>query len=194
MTLQTLLLSVHVLGCVLGVGASTILDLRLAGLLGGRRVSNEDLAFARFLSRFARIGLLLLWLSGLCFLTRYWLTAPEMLANPKLHAKIVIVLTLTLNGVLVEVFALPFLVRQRGRPLFDGMPVQAQVAALIVGVVSATSWYGAFALGLLREWNFLVPATTILAGYVLLIVGSSCAAILARQVLYIPRSRHRPFA
>lgn len=195
MSLQTLLLSVHLLGCVFGVGASTILDLRVVSLLGGRRVSGQDLAFVRLLSLFTRIGLLLLWLSGLCFLSRYWFSAPELLTNPKLHAKVAIVLTLTLNGLLVELFALPFLVRQRGRALFDGLPVQAQVGALIVGVVSATGWYGAFALGLLREWNFVVPATTILTGYSVLVTAGCCAVILARQVLYSPRSsRHHPFA
>lgn len=186
MTLQTILLGLHLLGCVFGVGASTILDLRVLRLLSGRRVSAEDLAFARLLSAFARLGLLLLWLSGLCFLVRYWLCAPEMLANPKLHAKMVIVLALTCNGLVVEFAVLPLLVRQRGRALFEGLAPAAQTGALIVGAVSATSWYAAFALGLLREWNFIVPLPVILTLYVALLVCGSCLAILARRWFYRP--------
>jgi hypothetical protein len=170
MSLQTVLLGLHLLGCTFGVGASTILDLRVLRLLSGRRVAAEDLAFARLLSAFARLGLVLLWLSGFCFLARYWLAAPEMLANPKLHAKIVIVLALTLNGLVVELVVLPLVIRQRGRALFDGLTPAAQTGALIVGTVSATSWYAAFALGLLREWNFIVPGWAILLLYIVVLL------------------------
>lgn len=191
MTLQSLLLAIHLLGCTFGVGASTILDLRILRLLSGRAVSDEDLAFARFLSGFVRLGLLLLWLSGLCFLVRYWLVAPELLGNPKLHAKIAVVLTLTLNGALIEIYVMPFLVRQRDRALFDGLTPRTQIAALVVGTVSATSWYAAFALGLLREWNFTMPGGTIIALYVSALAAGCCVSILARQMFYRPASAPR---
>jgi hypothetical protein len=180
------LLGVHLLGCIFGVGASTILDLRVLRLLSGRRVAAEDLAFARLLSVFARLGLLLLWLSGLCFLARYWLVAPDMLVNPKLHAKIFIVLTLTLNGLVVEFIALPMLIRQHGRALFDGLPPAAQAGTLIVGTVSTTSWYAAFALGLLREWNFIVPGWAILLLYIAVLLCGCCVSIIARLHFYRP--------
>jgi hypothetical protein len=47
MTTQTFVLAVHLLGCAFGIGASTILDLRVLQLLSGRRVSTEDVVFAQ---------------------------------------------------------------------------------------------------------------------------------------------------
>lgn len=188
MSVQTFLLAIHILGCSFGVGASTILDLRVLALLSGRTISDQDLAVARLLSLFVRFGLLLLWLSGICFLARYWLTAPELLGNPKLHAKIAIVVTLTLNGFFIELFVMPLLNRQFRRALFDGLSLGAQSAALIAGAISATSWYAAFALGVLREWNFTVATSAVLAGYVSLVVAAGCVVILAAQIFYRPAS------
>jgi hypothetical protein len=186
MTTQTFVLAIHLLGCAFGIGASTILDLRVLQLLSGRRVSTEDVVFAQLLGWFVRGGLALLWLSGLCFLVRYWYFAPELLGNPKLHAKIAVVLTLTLNGLVIEFVALPLLVRQHGRALFDGLPRSMQAGVLIAGTVSATSWYGAFVLGITRELNFAVSSGVILAAYLILLVLACCVALLVRQVFYKP--------
>jgi len=136
------------MGVAFGIGASTILDLRTVRLLYGRPVTEQDLAFAGALSAFVRIGLVLLVISGLGLLLWLWLTDPDLLANPKLHAKLTIVAMLTLNGCLIEVIALPLLRSQCGRPLFDGVSYRTQVAVLAMGVVSATSWYLPFLLGI----------------------------------------------
>ena len=40
-------------------------------------------------------GLLILWLTGLGFLWLYWQFEPELLGNPKIWAKVVIVMVLT---------------------------------------------------------------------------------------------------
>lgn len=185
--MQTCILAVHLLGCAFGIGASTILDLRVLALLSGRKITAEDVALARLLAIFVRGGLALLWLSGLCFLARYWILTPELLGNPKLHAKIAIVLALTLNGLLIEFWALPLLVRQQGRALFDGLPRRSQVAALAAGAVSATSWYTAFTLGIFRELNFVAPGWLILAIYLALIALACGTAALVCRAFYRPR-------
>ena len=85
------LLLVHLLGVALSVGSVLILDLRLATLLLGRRVNSFDVKLIELLTPLVRIGLALLWLSGLGFLAYYSFYDPHLLANPKLHAKILIV-------------------------------------------------------------------------------------------------------
>jgi hypothetical protein len=186
MSSNTPLLVLHLVGFALGVGGSTILDLRFLRLLRGKIVTNHDLALASTLSLFVRVGLALLWVSGLAFLLRLWLVAPEMLANPKLHAKIVIVVALTLNGVLIEMMALPLVRRQIGRPLFAGIGGSAQIAVLCFGVVSATSWYVAFLLGVVRELNFGPSAVLIVGVYLVAIVGGIGVALSLRRWLYRP--------
>jgi hypothetical protein len=194
MSMQTFLFAIHLLGFSFGVGASTILDLRIVGLLSGRVVSEQDQSFATLLSIFVRVGLMLLWMSGACFLIRYWMTAPELLVNPKLHAKLAIVVALTLNGVVIELFVMPLLKRRRGRALFDGLSFSAQCAAVMTGAVSATSWYAAFALGVAREWNFVVSTTTVLGFYALAVVAAGCVAIVAMRIVYRPASDTGPTA
>src|SRR5882757_5072437 len=98
MSSQTFLLALHLIGLAFGIGASTILDLRMLRLLYGRPVSEQDLAFAGVLSTFVRVGLVLLLISGLGLLLLLWLSDPALLANPKLHAKLTIVAMLTQIG------------------------------------------------------------------------------------------------
>lgn len=66
---------------------------------------------------------------------------------------------------LIEFVALQPLVRQRGRAPFHGLPRSMQAGVLIAGAVSATSWYGAFALGITRELIFAVSSGAILASW-----------------------------
>jgi hypothetical protein len=186
MSSQTSLLILHLMGLAFGVGASTILDIRTLRLLCGRPVSEQDLAFAAMLSAFVRIGLLLLLLSGFGILLRLWLVSPELLVNPKLHAKLAIVGVLAVNGVLIEAIALPLLRRQCGRPLFEGVSCPTQIAVLAMGVVSATSWYLPFLLGVTRELNFGPSALTILAIYLALIGTGVAVALAWRRALYRP--------
>lgn len=186
MSSHTPLLILHLMGLAFGIGASTILDLRMLRLLCGRPVADQDLAFAVVLSTFVRIGLLLLLISGLGFLLQLWLVRPDLLSNPKLHAKLAIVGVLVVNGLLIEAIALPLLRRQCGRPLFDGVSYRTQVAVLAMGVVSATSWYLPFLLGVVRELNFGPTALTIFAVYLAMIGIGIAVALGWRCALYRP--------
>ncbi len=187
---QTPLLLLHLLGFAFGVGASTILDLRILRLLSGQAVTEKDVAYAELLGKFVRIGLALLWLSGLCILVRAAYVNPDLLSNPKLHAKIVIVVLLTFNGVLVERIALPLLHRQRGRPLFEGVSVQRCAFMLGCGVVSATSWYVPFVLGVARELNF-GPSVALILGVYAALVASGVVAVLGFWHLFLRHGRAR---
>jgi hypothetical protein len=186
MSYHTALIALHLVGLAFGIGASTILDFRTLRLLCGGTVTEQDLAFTKTLSTFVRIGLILLLISGVGFLLRLWFGDATLLGNPKLHAKLAIVAVLTLNGVLVETIALPLLHRQCGRPLFDGIPYRTQVAVLALGVVSATSWYLPFLLGIARELNFGPSALTILSVYLALIGTGIAVALAWRCALYRP--------
>src|SRR5262249_45110282 len=89
-------------------------------------------------------------------------------------------------GCLIETIALPLLQRQCGRPLFEGVSYRTQVAVLAMGVVSATSWYLPFLLGIARELNFGPSALTILSAYMALICLGVVVALAWRSALYRP--------
>jgi hypothetical protein len=92
-------------------------------------------------------------LRGLCHESFY---DPHLLANPKLHAKIFIVVLLTIYGIVVEKFCLPAVMRNRGRPLFACLNLLERSEVIAIAAISAVSWYFVVALGVVKELNFAV--------------------------------------
>lgn len=182
MTLGTLLVALHLLGVVFGLGGALMLDAALVKRLRGAPISAGDVALAGHLSLFARLGLGLLWVSGAGLVMLSPDGAASVLSNPKVQAKLFIVTVLTLNAALVERSALPLIYRNRGLPLFTGVSPSRRAAILSIGAVSAVSWAAPFVLGLAREWNRVVPAADILAGWLTaILVGLGVALALAAR-------------
>ena len=156
---------VHLLGIAIGLGAATVLDLVIVRFLVTRRIARESAAVVVFCSKIVTAGLVLLWLSGLGFLVHYSVFDPEKLGNPKIWAKIAIVGVLTLNGIFIHQIVLPLVKARIGQSLFAGLGARQRIILLASGTVSATSWYVPLILGALPQFNFVLPATTILLAY-----------------------------
>ncbi|MFW8594542.1 hypothetical protein [Cribrihabitans neustonicus] len=159
----------HFVGLAAGLGGATLLDLMLLRFAVLRQVTPDTAAFAVFASKVIGAGLKLLWLTGAGFLILYALNEPAKLANPKVHAKLLIVAVLTLNGGVIHLVVLPFLQRQTGRSLFEGTTPWLRCCFLASGAVSVVSWYMPVALGVFWQLNNSVPAVTILLAYLSLI-------------------------
>ena len=177
------LLLAHLIGVAISVGSVLILDLRLATLLLGRRINSFDVKLIELLTPLVRIGLALLWLSGLGFLLYYAFYDPHLLANPKLHAKILIVVLLTINGIVVERSCLPAVMRNRGRPFFASLQLLERSGVIAVAAISAVSWYFVVALGVVKELNFAVGAASILKVYGLLLATAIAAGVAMVWIL-----------
>ena len=179
MEIKTGLVIAHLIGLALGVGGATLMDLILVRFVVRGNIAREHADILHLSSYLVSGGLLLLWVSGIAFLTHYYLFNQAALANPKVLAKIAIVGVLTVNGFLIHKHVLPIIERNVGRRLFDGVSVRQKAWMLAAGAVSATSWYVPLALGARREFNFVVPASQILTVYVALLL----TAILSAQVV-----------
>jgi hypothetical protein len=174
---RTALLILHAMGFALGLGVAIFLDVHLMrALRGQRRVDASDLALLRTGSTLVAAGLALLWLSGAGLTWLAWERDPAFLGNPKLHAKLAIVLALTLNGVLLHHFVRPHVEAQVDRGLFEGHGPGRQAMLLACGAVSVVSWTMSFLLGMVRELNFVVPAATILGAYALALAAAMALA------------------
>ena len=169
--IKTGLRVVHLCGLVLGVGAATLLDLIIARFILMRGISNEHVYVVDFSSKIVTIGLVLLWVSGIGFLVHYGFFEPAKLENPKIWAKIAIVVVLSLNGLLVHHFVLPRIRDQVGKRLLDGLSPFDCSLVLFAGTVSAISWYVPLILGAIPQLNFVVPAEVILSSYALLLIA-----------------------
>lgn len=155
------------------------MDLIMIRFLVRGRITREHTDLIHFSSHLVTAGLVLLWVSGLSFLAYYSAYTPDALANPKVYAKMAIVAVLTLNGLLIHKFVLPLVDKNVGQRLFDGVSTHQKMWMLSAGAISATSWYVPLALGALREFNFVMPASTILMGYGALLL----TAVLGAQVV-----------
>lgn len=174
---KTVLRFLHFVGLAVGLGGATLLDLMLLRFFVRRQVCVEHVEIFEFSSKIINAGLKLLWLTGLGFLLHYSLCDPIKLQNPKLHAKLAVVVILTLNGVFIHMTVLPHLRRQIGRTLFHGTGGLQRSVFFASGAVSAVSWYTPVVLGVFSQLNFSVPATQILVGYLVLVAfAAACMA------------------
>ena len=174
----------HFIGLAMGLGGATLLDLMLLRFFVRGRITEDTYSVFAFASRVVDAGLRLLWITGLGFLFLYALTAPELLTNPKVHAKLAIVAILTLNGFFIHQIILPSLRRQIGQTLFAGVTRSRRVIFVTSGAISVVSWYMPVALGAFPQLNFHVSATTLLLGYLALITVAAVAMQALIAVLH----------
>ncbi|WP_245291925.1 hypothetical protein [Methylobacterium tarhaniae] len=172
----TLLVALHLVGLSFGLGGATMLDFWILRWMRWGSLPAEIARIFLFVSKVVSVGLGLLWLSGLGFLAVYAAESPEKFDNPKLWAKLVVVLALTINGLLIHAVVLPGVLRDIRRPMLDGVSGMGTGVFLVSGAVSGVSWYTAFALGLMRELNGRVPAGLLLALWLAGVVVASLAA------------------
>lgn len=174
----TFLVGVHLLGMCFGLGGATMLDLWFLRWMRRGNLPAEIGRTFHFISDAVALGLCLLWLSGLGLLALYALESPEKLDNPKLWAKVIVVIVLTINGTIIHAFVLPEALRDLSRPLLSGISRRRATFFLASGAVSGVSWYTAFAFGIFRELNNSVPFTLLVILWLTLIIAASLAAIL----------------
>ncbi|WP_157182213.1 hypothetical protein [Methylobacterium sp. WSM2598] len=178
--LLTPMIGIHLVGLCLGFGAAAMMDFWLLRWMRWGGMPPEIERMIRFMAKVVTVGLALLWLSGLGFLAIYAVESPEKLFNPKMWAKVSVVIVLTLNGVVIHHWVLPRVLTDVRRPILEDLsPVSAR-AFLFSGAVSAVSWSFAFALGILREFNGVVPVQLLLG----LWLGGVAAASLATGILW----------
>ena len=158
----TLLVGLHLLGLCFGLGGATMLDFWILRWMRWGGLPPEIARIFLFVSKVCTVGIVLLWLSGLGFLAVYAAESPEKLQNPKLWAKITVVVVLTLNGLVIHGAVLPGILRDVGRPMLDGISGARTGIFLVSGAVSGVSWYTAFAFGVMRELNDTVAYGTLI--------------------------------
>ncbi|OCP38094.1 hypothetical protein [Ensifer sp. LC163] len=180
--LKTGLRILHFIGLALGLGAATVLDLMIVRFFIKGKVAPEHWAVFHFGSKIVNWGLILLWVTGIGFMTYYGYFEPIKLGNEKVWAKMTIVAILTVNGAFIHAVILPKVKMQIGRSLMEGMSTKQRSTFLISGAVSATSWYVPLMLGALPQLNFVVPMTVILMAYGLLLAA---AIVISHSLLFV---------
>jgi uncharacterized membrane protein len=183
---KTVIVMLHLIGFALGVGGATITDGFFFKFLKDYHISKWEANILHHVSQFIWLGLGILIVSGIGL----YLPAMDVLNHStKFIAKAIIVLIITLNGILLNLYISPKMFRiafgQKHKHRVGELHYLRK-AAFASGAVSIVSWYSAFILGSLKS----VPMSVgqILFIYViLLIVGIASALGVERYFDYRAR-------
>lgn len=156
--------SVHLLGLLLGLGGATTADLVVVRALRRRRMTAGTLAVVQRASRLIWVGMAMLAGSGLVFV------ATGSPATARFWTKLLVVAVACGNGRLVHRQLLPALRQQvRDGAAVPSAPLLQRAGA--AAAVSAASWWGAVLLGAWRSLSWSVPE--LVAAY--LVVATTAA-------------------
>lgn len=146
--MYTILILIHLVGTVLGVGAATFAEIFYLRALKDGEISPEEGAGLKTIYRVLRIGLVLGVLSGFGFLLLYRFTGQaDNLLDPKLWAKMTVIVILVINALLLQLHRIP---------------------VWLGASLSITSWYAAMVLGAWRGMSY--SYLEIMAGYIVAVI------------------------
>jgi hypothetical protein len=188
---MTALLIVHLIGMAFGIGASVVGDYIMMQAILKNKITEAQVEQFKLIGTVVTVGLCLLLLSGIGFLTSYVINSPELLANPKLWAKLTIVVILAFNGTVLHQVVIPFLQTRTDSPFLTGKVRSKAHVMMTAGAVSVTSWYSVLLLGAWSGLNFQASYTTIFGTYcVILALAIITANGMVGMLLRRPAAKH----
>ncbi|MNX43807.1 hypothetical protein D3C86_742710 [compost metagenome] len=160
----------HLIACCVAIGLVLTSDIAMVKqLLKGDVSGHHDDAHLESLQKTVSLALVALWITGIGIIgIDYAGKGMEYFLNPKLQAKIGIVVLLTFNGFLLHSAVLPAL-KKAGSLL--KLSFSLRMLALFSGALSAVSWFYAAMLGVGRPLAWKYSLVELLAAYPVLIVG-----------------------
>ena len=170
----------HLIACCVAIGMVLTSDFAMIKeLFKGGKSHLQDAHHMESLQKTVSGALAVLWITGLAII---WVDIGDKglsyLLNPKLQAKIAIVMLLTFNGILLHSLVLPAL--QKAGSLLK-LEFNMRMFALFAGALSGVSWFYAAMLGVGRPLSWKYSLTEILAAYpVLIIAGFMVMALLTQ--------------
>jgi hypothetical protein len=171
----------HLIACCVALGGIILSDAKF--ILSKGQLNEADRIFLLDLSRIVSFALLALWLTGLSIIAidfAHWPNWSELLAKPKLIAKLVVVCVLTLNGYLLHRIVLPTFAQQIPLTTLETKRLRGMFA---LGAISGTSWLFAAFLGIAKPLTATLGLAGFLSMYAALLLGAiSTALLLASKV------------
>jgi hypothetical protein len=174
----------HLLACCVAIGSVFMSDVKMVSNLVRGVDDAEAPEHLWSLHRTLAYALGALWVTGAALVSfDVWMKGTNVLMNPKLQAKIAVVVLLTANGVILHRSVLPALCRAGS--LMRMIPRQ-RLFAVLVGAMSAACWLYAALLGVGRPLNWQFSLPKILSGLPLLVgagfIGMSLLTMVAGQM------------
>lgn len=134
MDIHSILIIAHLIGVALGVGGATFGGIFYLKAMKDGKVDPMEGEWLSVIFMVLRVGLIIATLSGFGFFLEYRFTGQEeRLLDPRLWAKMTIILALVSNALLIQMRKIPMWLGE---------------------ALSITSWYGALVLGIMQSVNY----------------------------------------
>lgn len=166
---------VHLIACCVAIGLVLTSDFAMVRQLYRGEAPTDSRHLATLQTTVAT-ALIALWISGAAVvLLDASMKGWDYFANPKLQAKIAIVVLLTLNGVVLHRRVLPWL--QKAGSLLK-LSFSQSLLAIFAGAVSGVSWFYAALLGVGKPLSWRYSLVELMAAYPVLIAGGFVSMLL----------------
>jgi hypothetical protein len=174
----------HLIATCLALGMVLTLDWRLFRMRD-QVLASADISKLTLTQRIASASLIFLWASGALLVWLGYAEAPaNYLTNPKLWAKVSVVVTLTINGLFLHAIAFP---KIRVGTVLMRLATRERLWFGAMGAVSSVSWLFAAFLGVARPWNYTMPYSVVMS----IFGGLLLLAVLGAIVFMLVPSFHR---
>ena len=166
----------HLIACCVAIGLVLTSDIAMVKqLLQGDGRDHADPGHLDSLQKTVSRALAVLWVTGVAIVAldasvKGW----GYFANPKIQAKIGLVVLLTLNGVVLHQTVLPLM--QKAGSLLK-LTFNQRLLALFAGAVSGVTWFYAAFMGVGRPLAWKYSLVELLAAYPVLIAGGFCTML-----------------
>jgi hypothetical protein len=172
------ILTLHLLGVVLGLGGALILDVMIFHFLNNLKISSREAVIMHLISQMIIFGLILLIVSGAALT----FTDPgTYLGNSRFLMKMTGVFVVTLNGILLNLFVVPKMEQisfREGETKENSGLIRG---AFVAGAVSMVSWFSVFILAMinpLEEASYPV----LLGAYLVLLAGTITGGLITQKI------------
>lgn len=184
MTIQTILIILHIIGTALGAGAATVTDYLVFKFSKDAKIDKDEFQILHTISNLIWAGLFILLLTGFGFISLHLAdfgSVRDVYSLDKIWAKLTIVIILTINGFFVHYYVLPTLKKRLGKTLNTPSVLKKSFFLFSPGAISAISWYSALILG---GWRGLEATyTEIMAVYAIILAGAIVTSNIAGRYL-----------
>jgi len=163
-------LTLHLLGMVLGLGGTTIIDFMIFHFMRNYKISAPEAVIMHLISQIIIIGLIFLIISGVAiFLT----DVDGYLASDRFMMKMTTLVVVILNGMVLNLYIAPYMEKISLRAPDLNKDRMFKKVSFAVGAISMVSWYSAFFLAMVKDLSYF-RYTTLLIAY-LILLGISIA-------------------
>lgn len=186
--LKTCLVFAHFVASAVALAAILRADFFIL-LRFNRSLSNKDCTRIHGVKSVVSAALTVLWVTGVAICVHGYVHDPAYILNQKLWMKVLVVLTLSLNGWFLHRYAFQFI--RPGTCLADASPRHRNTLTAMASL-SSGSWLFACFLGIARVLNNKANFQELLGVYVLMVGLAFCAGMVVTRLLLAWRARGFP--